>query len=156
MRVPVAILLSSVASAGSAVPVDFSSRATAILQQDVPSNGPGVSAIVGEGERIVWVGATGRSDLSTKAPLTPTSLFRYASISKQFTAALVLKLVEEGRLSLDDGLGKLLPPETPAAWHKVTVRQLLNHTSGHPQLHGQTGLHGGSFDVQGDHHPAAD
>ncbi len=82
----------------------------------------------------------GRETLRPRRRSRPGSLFRYASISKQFTAALVLKLVEEGRLSLDDSLGKLLPTETPAAWHAVTVRQLLNHTSGIPSYTAKPGV----------------
>ena len=140
MRVSFAVLLASVASAASAVPVDFNSRAAAILRQDVPADGPGVSAVISENGRIVWSGAAGRANLATKAPLTPTGVFRYASITKQFTAALVLKLVDEGRLSLNDDLGKLLPAQTPAAWHRVTVRQLLNHTSGIPSYTAKPGF----------------
>jgi CubicO group peptidase (beta-lactamase class C family) len=140
MRLPVAIFLSTLALPAVAVPADFDRQAAAILRQDVVADGPGVSAVVSENGRVVWSSASGRGDLSTATPLTPDSLFRYASISKQFTAALVLKLVDEGRLSLDDDLGKLLPTETPPAWHKVTVRQLLNHTSGIPSYTGKPGF----------------
>lgn len=139
MRLPVAILLSTLASPAVAVPADFDHKAVAILQQDVVADGPGVSAVVSENGRVVWRGAAGR-DLAAGTPLTPDSLFRYASISKQFTAALLLKLVDEGRLSLDDDLAKLLPTETPQAWHKVTVRQLLNHTSGISSYTGKPGF----------------
>ncbi|NJC04298.1 CubicO group peptidase (beta-lactamase class C family) [Sphingomonas kaistensis] len=139
MRIPVSILLASVASAASAAPANLQGNATAILRQDVPADGPGVSAVISENGRIVWSGAAGRADLASKAPIGPGSVFRYASITKQFTAALTLKLVEEGRLSLDDTLGKLLPAETPAAWHPVTVRQLLDHTSGIPSYTGKPG-----------------
>ncbi|UUR06762.1 serine hydrolase domain-containing protein [Sphingomonas glaciei] len=140
MRVSVAILLASVASAAPAAPANLQSSAAAILSQDVPVDGPGVAAVISENGRIVWSGAAGRADLATKAPLSPDSVFRYASITKQFTAALTLKLVDEGRLSLDDTLGKLLPSETPAAWHPVTVRQLLNHTSGIPSYTAKPGF----------------
>lgn len=141
MRATVAFLLLAVASsAAAALPSGFQRQAAAILAKDVPADGPGVSAVISENGKIVWSGAAGRADLASKAPLTPDSIFRYASITKQFTAALVLKLAEEGRLSLDDNLGKLLPTETPAAWHTVTVRQLLNHTSGIPSYTSKPGF----------------
>ena len=139
MRLAVAILLSASATSAAALPSNFNDRATAILQQDVAPDGPGVGAVVSENGRVMWQGAAGRADLATGTPLTSTSIFRYASITKQFTAALVLKLVDEGKLSLDDTLGKLLPTETPPAWHAVTVRQLLNHTSGIPDYTGKPG-----------------
>lgn len=139
MRGPAALLMAALASPAVAMPADFAGTAEAILRQDVPTAGPGVSAVVSENGRVVWVGAAGQADLAGKTPLTSDSLFRYASITKQFTAALVLKLVDEGRLSLDDTVGKHLANETPAAWHSVTVRQLLNHTSGIPSYTAKPG-----------------
>jgi CubicO group peptidase (beta-lactamase class C family) len=148
MRVSAAILMAALASPAAAMPSDFAGKAEAILRQDVPAAGPGVSAVVSENGRIVWIGATGQADLGGKTQLTPDSLFRYASITKQFTAALVLKLVDEGRLSLDDTLGKLLPSETPVAWHPVTVRQLLNHTSGIPSYTAKPGFMAEAYTAQ--------
>lgn len=57
--------------------------------------------------------------------------YRLASVSKQFTAGVIVRLVRDKKFGYDDTLGKLMP-DTPAAWHKVTVRQLLTHTSGIP------------------------
>ena len=62
-------------------------------------------------------------------PVRRTSLFQSGSLGKQFTAAAVLLLQERGRLSLGDPVAKYLPPG-PAAWAPITVRQLLDHTSG--------------------------
>lgn len=64
------------------------------------------------------------------------SVFRIGSITKQFTAAVIVLMVREGKLGYDDTLGKLMP-EVPADWHPVTVRQLLNHTSG---IHSYTSM----------------
>ena len=105
MRVFGTILLSALASPAAAVPADFDRKAEAILQSGVAADGPGVSAVVSENGRIVWRGASGKADLATGQPLEAGSLFRYASITKQFTAALILGLVDDGRLSLDDTLG---------------------------------------------------
>lgn len=126
--------LVAVATSASALaaPTPLQQRATALLVAEVPPDGPGVSAVISREGKIAWSGAVGRASLSDSRPLQPDDVFRYASITKQFTAALVLKLVDEGKLSLDDNLGNLLPTATPTAWHDVTIRQLLNHTSGIP------------------------
>jgi len=68
-------------------------------------------------------------DRRLATPATSRTPFRLASITKTLTAVATLQLVEEGRLSLDDRVGSLLP-DVPASWRPVTVRQLLNHTSG--------------------------
>ncbi|GLR48207.1 serine hydrolase domain-containing protein [Sphingomonas astaxanthinifaciens] len=133
-------MMVAAATAADATPPGFPARASAVLASAAPADGPGIVAVVSENGRVVWRGAAGKANLATGAPLAPASLFRYASISKQFTAALVLKYVEDGRLGLDDDLGKLLPAETPEAWHKVTVRQLLNHTSGIPSYTSKPGF----------------
>jgi CubicO group peptidase (beta-lactamase class C family) len=64
-------------------------------------------------------------------PVRPETVFQLGSVTKQVTAAVVLQLVEAGRVRLDDAVGDHLPA-LPAAWRPVTVRQLLNHTSGIP------------------------
>jgi CubicO group peptidase (beta-lactamase class C family) len=77
----------------------------------------------------------GMANLETQAPATPETVFRIASINKQFTAAAILLLAERGKLSLDDRLSKFLP-EFPQA-DQVTIRQLLTHTSGLKDYAGQ-------------------
>jgi CubicO group peptidase (beta-lactamase class C family) len=66
---------------------------------------------------------------------TPATRFRIGSVTKQFTAAAILQLVEEGKLSLDAAAGRFVPDSHPD-WKKVTVRHLLNHTSGIPSFTG--------------------
>jgi CubicO group peptidase (beta-lactamase class C family) len=81
----------------------------------------------------VDVVASGLLNLNTRDECTPDSVFQIGSIGKVFTATLVLQLRDEGRLKLDDPVIKYLPDFTladPAAARAVTVRQLLNHTSG--------------------------
>lgn len=73
-----------------------------------------------------WVGSSGRTDLDTGRPVDPESWFRAGSITKTFTAVVVLQLVSEGLLQLDEPVTRWLP-EVPES---VTLRQLLNHTSG--------------------------
>ncbi len=64
----------------------------------------------------------------SKMPITSNSLFQVGSITKNFTAVLILKLVASGKMNLDEPIGKFFP-EYPK-WNNITVRQLLNHTSG--------------------------
>jgi len=73
--------------------------------------------------------AYGLADLEQRVPATPSTNYRLASMTKQFTAAAVLALVDDGRLSLDDPVRKWLPSLPPAA-DAVTLRELLAHTSG--------------------------
>ena len=70
----------------------------------------------------------GMADLSHDVPITPTTKFRIGSVTKQFTAAAILKLQEEGRLSVNDKLSKFFP-DFPRG-DEVTIHHLLTHTSG--------------------------
>ncbi|SIQ78551.1 serine hydrolase domain-containing protein [Bosea sp. TND4EK4] len=90
---------------------------------------PGVSVAIAEGTQIVLEAAFGSADLATGEPLTPRHGFRIASHSKSFTSAGILRLVEDGRLRLDDKVGSLidgLHPEIAA----VTVGQVLSNSAG--------------------------
>jgi D-alanyl-D-alanine carboxypeptidase len=73
----------------------------------------------------------GRADIKIPGAPTGTEHMRIASISKAFSGAVALHLVQEGRISLGDMIGRLLP-DLPRSWASVTVRELLNHTSGLP------------------------
>jgi len=90
-------------------------------------NGRGVSAAIIFSEEKKWTGTSGISH--DTVTIKPDMLFAIGSITKNFLAALTLKFVEEGKLSLDDPLSKWLP-EYPHVNNAITVRQLLNHTSG--------------------------
>jgi CubicO group peptidase (beta-lactamase class C family) len=85
-------------------------------------------AIVKDGQ-IAYVKAYGDARLEPKTPAAPQMRYSIGSISKQFTAAAVLLLQEQGKLSLDDKVGKYVPDLTRA--NEVTIRQLLSHTSGY-------------------------
>jgi D-alanyl-D-alanine carboxypeptidase len=95
------------------------------------SQAPGVSiAVVRGGDTIVSTG-WGFANLEEGVPATAATLYRIGSITKQFTSAAVMRLVQAAKVSLDDSIGVYLP-DLPAAWRGVTVRELLNHTSGIP------------------------
>jgi D-alanyl-D-alanine carboxypeptidase len=90
-------------------------------------NGKGVSASVIVPNKGSWTGTSGISHENTA--ISPDMLFNIASAGKNFLATLVLKLCEEGVLGLDDPLHKWLP-DYPNMHNRITIRQLLNHTSG--------------------------
>ena len=79
-----------------------------------------------------WVGASGVSNLETQEPMLPNDIFAVGSTSKAYTSATVLKVVEEGYLTLDDTLGKWLPEiaSNIPDGESINIRQLLNGTSG--------------------------
>jgi D-alanyl-D-alanine carboxypeptidase len=94
----------------------------------------GISAAVTTPDEGLWLGVSGLSDKKAQTPIQPEMLFCIGSITKNFIATLVLQLAEEGLLDLDDTVGDWLPdlPEKSSRWidDTVTIRQLLNHTSG--------------------------
>ena len=91
----------------------------------------GVAVAVIKGRDTIEMRGWGFADAENDVPVTPASVFRIGSITKQFTSAAIMQLVERSKLSLADTLGALLP-NMPVTWRKVTLRQLLNHTSGIP------------------------
>jgi D-alanyl-D-alanine carboxypeptidase len=90
---------------------------------------PSASVAVVQGGKIAYVKAYGMARLEPPMPAEPGMLYSIGSISKQFTAALVLMLVQDGKVKLDDPVGKYLPELTRA--NEVTVRQVLSMTSGY-------------------------
>jgi D-alanyl-D-alanine carboxypeptidase len=94
----------------------------------VEAGAPGVVGLVRTGERT-WQGAGGLGDLGAKRPARAGDRFRIGSVTKSFVATLVLQLVGEGKLGLDDPLERWLPGLVPNG-DDITVRQLLQHTSG--------------------------
>jgi len=79
--------------------------------------------------------AYGKANYELDVPNTPETKFRLGSITKQFTAMAVMILAEQGKLSVDDPIGKRLD-NAPAAWDKIAIRHLLTHTSGIPSYTG--------------------
>jgi len=113
----------------TAVPADFKAKAEAYLKSAYPSDGPGAAVIVADHGKVVYSGGQGLADLPSKRKITPATMFRLGSNTKQFTSAVVLQLVQEGKISLDDPLSKYLP-DYPRPGADATVQQLLTHTSG--------------------------
>jgi CubicO group peptidase (beta-lactamase class C family) len=112
-----------------ALPADFKARADALLKQSFPEAGPGAAVIVTDDGKTVYEAGRGLADVEAKTPITPATVFRMGSITKQFSAAIMLQLVAEGKVALDDRLSKFLP-DYPKPGADATIAQLLNHTVG--------------------------
>lgn len=95
-------------------------------------------AVVRNGEPQT-VGALGLANVEWQVPATADTVFEIGSISKQFTAALIMSLKEERKLSLSDPVSKHLP-ESPGAWRSIQIRHLLTHTSGLKNLNAIPGF----------------
>jgi methyl acetate hydrolase len=107
---------------------------------------PGVVAIAATGKDVIYQGAFGKRDLGKDDPMTTDSVFWIASMTKAVTTAGAMQLVEQGKLSLDEPIGKLLPdlaspqvlegfdekgePKLRPAKKPITLRQLMTHTAG--------------------------
>jgi CubicO group peptidase (beta-lactamase class C family) len=98
---------------------------------------PGGAVAVMRDGKLVYARGFGYADVENKTPVQPDALFRIASVSKPITGVAIMKLVEEGKLELDDRVAPLIAHLTPAEgatvdsrWEQITIRQLLNHTGG--------------------------
>src|SRR5262250_2299555 len=111
---------------GSEMTAKVDKLATEALEQ---SGVPSASVAVVKHGQIVYLKAYGSARLEPKTPATSSMRYSIGSISKQFTAAAMLLLQEEGKLSLDDKVAKFIPDLTRA--NEVSIRQLLSHTSGY-------------------------
>lgn len=127
--VPVAMLLCGIAilQALAAEPT-FDEEATRRFRESLAADSSGVAALVARDGKIVFQGGFGLADIENKTPVTTDTKFRIGSITKQFTAAAILKLAEQGKLSLDDTLDKYYPDFPRGS--DVTIKQLMTHTSG--------------------------
>lgn len=90
---------------------------------------PGLALAVVQRGQVVKMQGYGLASVELDVPVTPDSVFELASLTKQFTASAVMKLVEEGKVGLDDPVTKHIAG-APAAWNGITIRHLLTHTSG--------------------------
>ncbi|WP_405910955.1 serine hydrolase domain-containing protein [Streptomyces sp. NBC_00828] len=142
VRLPFVVLLAAACIAG---PVHASARAADVPGDDsralrrqlqelttAPGGPPGVIAVLKRGSRSE-VYRAGVAEMGTGRPVEVTDHMRIASTAKAYSGAVSLQLVDRGKLRLRDTVGKVLP-RLPRAWHRVTLRQLLNHTSGLPDF----------------------
>ncbi len=124
------VLLSIAARAQSPLSPDAKAKIdTAVTQVLSSTKVPSASIAIVKDGRIAYLQAYGLARLSPPMDATPQMQYAIGSISKQFTAAAVLLLAQEGKLTLDDPVSKYLPELTRAK--EVTIRMLLSHTSGY-------------------------
>ena len=114
-------------------PADPSQTAidTLVKQQMEEQRIPGLSLAVTVDNELIFTKGYGFSNVELQFPALAESVYEVASITKQFTAMGILLLAQDGKLDLDDPVGKYLPVATHA-WDKITLRHLLTHTSGIP------------------------
>lgn len=104
-------------------------RIDKLILQTVEPDRPGCAILVVDDGKMVFKHAYGIADMETGRPITTDTAFNIASVSKQFTAACIALLVEEGKIALDDDIRKYLP-EMPAYEAPVKIRHLIHHISG--------------------------
>jgi len=121
---------------------DIARYAQEQLDAAYAAQGPGAVVMVARGDTVLFRAARGEADVEAHTLLSPDQMFRIGSVTKQFAAAGVLKLVEDGKVGLDDPLSKYVPGYPGG--DKVTVLQLLNHTSG---IRSYTGMPGYMIDL---------
>ncbi|MGM0408189.1 MAG: serine hydrolase domain-containing protein [Bacteroidota bacterium] len=110
---------------------EFRTTIDSLYHATIPSDGPGAAVLVSyKGEMLIGKGF-GLRNLETNEPVTASTNFRIASVSKQFTALCILKLIDEGKLRLKDSVQKYLPYPI---FKNMTIEQLINHTSGLPSF----------------------
>lgn len=124
-------------TADSAALRSFVDSLAVALLDGGPAAGMSVAVVHGP-DTLVWEGY-GEADLELDVPATPETVYRIASVTKQFTAAAVLRQVEAGRIALDDTVHAYLP-ELPFAGSGITIRHLLSHTAGIPRYAEVDGL----------------
>ena len=108
-----------------------SEQVDAVFKQFISRNSPGGAVIVIHEGRILYEAGYGLADLKNKIPITPQHIFHLASTGKHFTAVAVVMLAEQGKLNINDPIGKYIP-ELERFGEKVTILRLLQHTSGIP------------------------
>lgn len=114
---------------GATLPDSIRRRVDSVFARWDHTDTPGCSLGISQGGHPVYLHGYGMSDLQQGTPVTPSSIFHVASISKEFAAYSIALLAADGRLSLDDNIRKYLP-EIPDYGTPITIRHLIYHTSG--------------------------
>jgi CubicO group peptidase (beta-lactamase class C family) len=123
----------ALAQTGAAVPNSTKERLDVVASSFTKDEAFMGAVLVAKGSDILLDKGYGKAVAEWNIPDSPDAKFRIGSMTKQFTAALVLLEQEEGKLSVDDPIRKYLP-DSPAAWDKITIGDLLHHTSGVPNF----------------------
>ena len=137
------LVLPACIQAAMAAPTVAPERIDAVFAQWNRSDSPGCAATVVDDGQVVYRKGFGMASLELDVPITPQTVFYIASTSKQFAAASIALLAEEGRIALDDDVRKYVP-ELPDYGRPITISHLVHHTSGLRDHLGLFGLAGGN------------
>src|SRR6188508_2277470 len=129
LRLAIALVLVTVSVARA----QDTARMEQVIQSHVSAGTFMGTVLVARDGAVVLDKAYGMANLELEVPNTPATKFRLGSITKQFTAASILLLEERGKLKIDDKVKTYLP-DAPMAWDRITVFNLLTHTSGIPNF----------------------
>lgn len=110
------------------------SRLDSLMQSRYENDAPGAALLIANGEDIIYDNGYGVADMRSKERIDGNTNFNIASISKQFTVAGILRLQEQGKLSIEDNVAKFFPEFKSNIWEKVKLRHLMSHSSGVPDL----------------------
>ena len=108
---------------------DFGQLEKVVLEELKETNTPGATVAIVSGNQVVYIKAFGVSNVETRTPMTPEMLFRIGSTTKMFTATALVTLAEEGKLKLDEPIGRHVDGLNPKI-AGLTAHQLLTHTAG--------------------------
>src|SRR5262245_49643101 len=132
LRLPCAFALLFVFFASSAAAQ--TDRVDAYIRTEMKARSiPGLALAVLRHGEVIKIEGYGLANVELDVAVTPDTVFELASVTKQFTAAAIMLLVEEGKVGLDDPISRYLT-NTPNAWEAITVRHLLTHTAGLARL----------------------
>lgn len=129
----VSVLSAAVSTTGDCQQDGIGPRIDRWMAAAFPPDQPGAAVIVASADAIVFRRGYGLADLELGVPVRPEMAFRIGSETKCFTAVAVMTLVERGLLALDDPVRRHLP-DLPARFDSVSIRQVLSHTAGVPEL----------------------
>ncbi len=131
MRLTISIIAFAIASPALAqqLPSDLTSRVDSVFARFARPDSPGCALGIFQNGAITYSKGYGSANLEYGVPITPSTPFISGSVAKQFTAAAIALLVDQGRISLDDDVHKYIP-ELPDYGAKITIDQLVHHTSG--------------------------
>jgi CubicO group peptidase (beta-lactamase class C family) len=126
---PALTLAQDAPAAKNETPRDLHLRVDKVFAKWDSTLSPGCALSVIRDGTIIYKRGYGMADLDHDIPITPETVFHVASISKQFTAAAIILLAQEGKISLDDDVHKYIP-DLPGFGARITIRQLVHHMSG--------------------------
>lgn len=122
-------LFINILSPASSIAQTLEQKVDTYLKSRYPANAPGASFLIAKDGKVIYNKAFGMANLELKVPMKPDNVFEIGSITKQFTAVAILMLEEQGKLSVEDDITKFIP-DYPTKGKKITIHNLLNHTSG--------------------------